>query len=221
VKIKFLSFLAGMALLAGCVQTKQAFTPQPPLQSFHGNVPGPSIIMRRVAVLPISCDTPIEASLGELDSAVTAELAKTSLFELVPITREALDSRFGRRQFSSVEVLPGDVLTKLRADYGVDGVLFTDLTHYRPYLPISIGMRSKLIDVQTGEVRWAFDHLFDTSNIATAREAEGYYLTTTTPSRAVEHGLDSTAILQSPSRFTKYVAWEAFRSLLDPAAIPN
>ena len=220
--MKLLPFLTAITLLASCVQMpNEVFRPQPPLHSFHENVAGPVVPMRRIAVLPISCDLPLEASVGELDAAVTSELAKTSLFELVPISREALGSRFGRRQFSSVEVLPGELLATLRADYGVDGVLFTDLTHYRPYLPISIGMRSKLIDAQSGQIRWAFDHLFDAGNVATAKEAAGYYLTTTTPSPSVEHGVDAAAVLQSPSRFTKYVAWEAFRSLLDPTAILN
>lgn len=184
-------------------------------------MPGPVSQIRRVAVLPVAYETPLEASLTQLDGAVTMELAKTSLFELVPVSREALDVRFGRRQFTSVEVLPGELLRTLRADFGVDGILFTDLTYYRPYQPISIGVRSKLVDAQTGQVRWAFDHLFDAGNLETAAAAEGYYLATTPPPPTLEHPHNGAAVLQSPSRFTKYVAWEAFRSLLDPTKLPN
>jgi len=191
-----------------------------PFPSYHDRTPGQP--MRRVALLPIACETPLEASLGELDGAVRQELAKTAMFELVPVTRDELYARFGRRQFSSVEVLPAELLTRLRTDYGVDGVLFTDLTHYQPYQPISIGMRSKLIDADTGQVRWAFDHLFDAGNSVTAQAAENYYLAHTPPPPTVEHPVSGRPVLQSPSRFTKYVAWEAFRSLLDPpASIPN
>jgi hypothetical protein len=200
---------------------KTVYQPAPPMQSFHAQLPSPVSQIRRVAVLPVAYETPLEASLGELDAAVTMELAKTSMFELVPVSRQALDIRFGRRQFSSVEVLPGELLTTLRADYGVDGILFTDLTHYRPYQPISIGVRSKLVDAQTGQVRWAFDHLFDSGNLETAKAAEGHYLATTPPPPTLEHPHDGAAVLQSPSRFTKYVAWEAFRSLLDPTQLSN
>ena len=177
--------------------------------------------MRRVAVLPLASETSLEAALSELDAAIRQELAKTSMFELVPISRAMLEARFGRNCFSSVEVLPGELLTTLRVEFGVDGVLFTDLTHYRPYKPISIGVRSKLIDVQTGEVRWAFDHLFDAGNLATAKAAGGYYVASTPPPPIAKYGDPGLAILQSPSRFTKYVAWEAFRSLLNPTAIIN
>lgn len=175
--------------------------------------------MRRVAVLPVTYDVPREASLGEVDAALTQELAKTSLFELVPVSRESLDALVSHRQISSVEVLPGELLTKLTTAYGVDGVLFTDLTYYRPYQPIAIGLRSKLIDVRTGRIRWAFDHLFDAGNLDTAAAARGYYHATTPWRPTVDPVLpeDSGApVLQSPSRFAKYVAWEAFRSLLTP-----
>jgi hypothetical protein len=172
--------------------------------------------------MPISYHAPSEGSLDELDAALTQELARTSLFELVPISRQTLDSHFGRRQFSSVEVLPDALLATLRTDYGVDGILFTDLTSYRPYQPIAIGLRSKLIDAHSGQVRWAFDHLFDAGNLETVRAAEGYYLATNPPPPVIEPKYYSgAAVLQSPSRFTKYVAWEAFRSLLSQTAVIN
>jgi hypothetical protein len=219
---QFLYFILATLFLASCMQVpKRAYQPEPPMRSFHAAVAGSAFPIRRVAVLPIAFDTSLEASLGELDAAMAQELAKTSMFELVPVTRAALESSFGRRQFSSVEVLPGELLTKLRADYGVDGVLFTDLTYFRPYQPISIGVRTKLVDAQSGQVRWAFDRLFDTGNSTTAKAAEGYYLATTPRSPAAEPNDKGAAVLQSPSRFTKYVAWEAFRSLLDTPAIFN
>jgi len=207
-------------LLGACsVQKEQAFVPPPAIHSFHDQTQGQPI--RRVAILPIACDLPLESSLGELDAALREELGKTSLFELVPVSRETLATEFGRRQVSSVEVVPGDFLTKLRFAYGVDGVLFTDLTHYRPYRPIAIGLRSKLVDANTGQVRWAFEHLFDAGNAITANAAEHWYRAMTPPPPTKEHPRDGTAVLQSPSRFSKYVAEEAFRSLLDPPSLPN
>jgi hypothetical protein len=220
--LSFVFFACAATFLAACVEgPKQAYVPAAPVPSFHAMVPPPVRQIRRVAVMPIAYETPLEASLGELDAALREELAKTSMFEIVPVSRETLETSFGHRQFSSVEVLPGDFLSKLRAQYGVDGILFTDLTHYRPYQPISIGLRSKLVEAYSGRVRWAFDHLFDAGNAATAEAAEGYYLATTPPPPTAEHPSNGPAVLQSPSRFTKYAAWEEFRSLLNTAALPN
>ena len=213
------SLLLALGFFVGCTEMPHVFQPGPPMQSFHSNVSGTQI--RRVAVLPIAYATAEEASLAELDAVLMQELGKTTMFELVPVSRDALDTRFGRRAFSSVEVLPGEILSKLRTDYGVDGILFTELTHYRPYQPISIGVRSKLVDTSTGQIRWAFDHVFDAGNFATARAAEEYYLATTTPPPIVEHPVTGAAVLQSPSRFTQYVAWEAFRSLIKQPVYAN
>src|SRR5689334_6697516 len=197
----------------------QALHLGPTIPSYRPQV-SPENPMRRVALLPVTYDIPYDTSLSEVDAALTRELAKTSLFELVPVSRESLDKLIGHRQLSSVEVLPGELLSKLSATYGVDGVLFTDLTAYRPYQPITIGLRSKLIDVRTGQIRWAFDHLFDAGNLETSAAARGYYVAITTPRHlTVEPQLPDESgapVLQSPSRFAQYVAWEAFRSLLTP-----
>jgi hypothetical protein len=206
--------------LAGCATAKKLVAkPVPPVPSFHSEPADGTVAMRRIAVLPLSSEIPLGASLGQIDSALNEELTKTALFEVVPVSREALETRFGRKQFSSVEVLPGELLVKLRAEYGVDGVLFTDLTHYNPYRPLAIGVRAKLVDIQSGKVRWAFDHLFDTGNPDTAKAAQCYFTDNTRANYPVP--ADGAAILQSPARFSKYVAWEAFRSLLNTTPIPN
>ena len=221
-KSSALLFCAAIAILwlAGCATAqKLACKSSPPVPSFHAESAGEGTAMRRVAVLPLSCEMPLGASLGQLDMAFNEELTKTTMFEVVPVSRDVLEARFGRKQFSSVEALPGELLAKLRADFVVDGVLFTDLTHYHPYRPLAIGVRSKLVDAQSGQLRWAFDHLFDTGNSDTAKAAQRYYLENTRPNYPVAP--DGTAALQSPSRFSKYVAWEAFRSLLNTGPIPN
>jgi hypothetical protein len=213
-----LLFCLGLLAVSCECPHHEAYHTGPPIPSFRPEVT-PENPMRRVAVLPVTYEIPNESSLSEVDAALTQELGKTSLFELVPVSRESLAALVGRRQVLSVEVLPGELLAKLSATYGVDGVLLTDLTYYRPYQPLAIGLRSKLIDVRTGRIRWAFDHLFDAGNLETANAARGYYVTTSPWRPTVEPPLPEESgapVLQSPSRFAKYVAWEAFRSLLTP-----
>jgi hypothetical protein len=180
-----------------------------PVPSYHAATDG--VAMRRVAVLPLYAEHP-GASLTELDSNFQAELAKTSAFEIVAIDRATLEAGFGQRQISSVEPLPADLLPKLSAKYGVDGVLLTDVTHYFPYRPIAVGVRCKLIDARSGRIEWAFDHLFDSGNPAIADAARRFYIEQSDVHSPI--GNDGTAILQSPSRFSKYVAHEAYRSMV-------
>jgi hypothetical protein len=206
-----LPFAALPLLLAGCAAPKLVKNlAQPPIPSYHQDANATP--MRRVAVLPIDFDQEPETIPNELDLVFHAELAKTSAFEIIPISREELRAHFGIPQLSSVQIVPGDLLARLVQDYGVDGVLFTDVTHYFPYRPIAIGVRCKLVDARTGAERWVFDHLFDSGTAPVAGAAKQFSADQESELSPIPN--DGTGILDSPSQFGKYVAHETYRSLL-------
>ncbi len=198
-------------LFAGCVVTKVTRSVlEPPIASYQQN--DNTVPMRRVAVLPIYVDDnqqPIPPA--ELDLVFHAELTKTSKFEVVPISRAELKADFGFSQISSTQIIPGDVLTRLANEYAADGILFTDLTHYSPYRPVAIGVRCKLVDSRSGVQRWVFDHLFDTASPDIALDAKRYCMEEEDEQLPIP--TDGESILQSPTQFGKYVAYETYRSL--------
>jgi len=212
---RFVCFAAVSALL-GCSNTRRVVNlcPPPPLPSYHDLKEG--IPIRRVAVLPLSYEAGNVNFPRDMDAAFNAELSKTSMFELVVVGRPEMEAIFGRQQVSSVGALPGEFLGEIAAQFGVDAVLFTDITHYFPYQPISIGVRTKLVDVRSGEIRWAFDYLFDSGKPKVAATARQFFLTNTQTNLPVKNDGDS--VLQSPLRFSRYVAWETYRSLVSKPA---
>jgi hypothetical protein len=203
---------AVLVLGVGCETPKvvRAIT-QPAIPSYHEDA-ADATPMRRVAVLPIDFDQDTASTSNELDLIFHAELTKASAFEVIPISREELSAHFGIPQLSSVQVIPGDLLMRLIQDYNVDGVLFTDVTHYYPYRPIAIGVRCKLVDAHTGVQRWVFDHLFDSGAPEVAGAAKQFAVDE--ESEQLPIATDGSGILDSPSQFGKYVAHETYRSLL-------
>jgi hypothetical protein len=200
-----------VVLLAGCAAARVVNTiVQPVIPSYHQN--GDGVPIRRVAVLPIYFDDQHQVTPNDLDLVFHAELTKTSAFEIIPISREELSSHYGITQVSSVQLVPRDLLARLITDYGVEGILFTDLTHYSPYRPISIGVRCKLVDARSGIERWVFDHLFDAGNPTVAIAAKEFSINQDNEQLPIP--TDGTNILQSPREFGKYVAHETYRSLL-------
>lgn len=183
---------------------------QPTIPSFRQDVDAEP--MRRVAVLPIDFDEDTQTFPNELDLVFHAELTKASAFEVIPISRAELSAHFGIPELSSVQVIPGDLLARLVQDYGVDGVLFTDVTHYYPYRPLAIGVRCKLVDARTGVQRWVFDHLFDSGAPDVAVAAKQFAIQMECEQLPI--ATDGAGILDSPSQFGKYVAHETYRSLL-------
>lgn len=194
----------------GCATPKivRNFT-QPVIPSYHQDN---GISLRRVAVLPIDFDEDVQSTPEDLDLVFHAELTKASVFEVVPISREELRTHFGIPRISSAGVIPGDLLPRLVADYGVDGVLFTDVTHYFPYHPIAIGVRCRLVDASSGVQRWVFDHLFDSGAPQVAIAAKQFSIDQQCEQLPI--ATDGSGILDSPSQFGKYVAHETYRSLL-------
>ncbi len=199
-------------LFSGCQTGKKAVTfvkPQPPQNYFSGEPIG--IPIRRVALLPIYNDRYPAEHLRVMDAAFNAELTKKSIFEVVPVSRSSMESFFGHRQLASVETLPADLLEKLRDRYGVDGVIFTDITHYSAYRPLAIGVRAKLVDASSGEIRWAFDYIFDSGNPAIALAAKTYQ--TRYNGDNLPLAGDGGTVLISPTRFARFVANQTYVSL--------
>ena len=74
-----------------------------------------------------------------------------------------------------------------------------------------MAVRAKLVDVSSGEVRWAFDYVYDTGNAAVAESAKQFQLRYTNEQQPLRS--DGGTILLSPSRFAKYVASQTYATL--------
>jgi hypothetical protein len=148
--------------------------------------------------------------VAPIESAFVRELSQYNIFEVIPITREDLVGQFGVESYHSAAALPADFLQQFTRKLGVDAILFTDLTHYSPYQPISIGIRSKLVSARDGHPLWSFDTVFDSARPDVQTAASHYHRDLSHPAYPLE---DASAILQSPSRFAKYVAYATYGTI--------
>lgn len=206
------AFTGVISLLTGC-QTHQVTPPRPkadaPQNWFLPTVGGR--VMRRVALLPVYHERFPSEALQDLDYAFNSELAKKTVFEVVPVSRRQMEGLIGLREVSSVDKIPGDLFKKLKEHYGVEGVMFTDVTHYSPYRPVAVGVRSKLVDIETGRIHWASDVLFDSSNSGVAEAARRYQRVLGRDNFPVEG--DGGTILLSPRLFAQFAAYSNYISL--------
>ena len=182
--------------------------------------------MRRLAVFPIYSTRPIDQTQRDMDGIFRAELSKVVKYEIVQVSRTDMASLIDREAVSSSEIIPSSVMAMLRQKYGADAVLFTDFTLFRPYRPIAIGVRSKIVDVKTMDILWMADGILDSaepdvSNLATSFSESGLqmrYISDKIPKgKQREQGSGNQIILQSPRLYAGFVAHEAFSSLAPPA----
>ncbi len=203
-----------VSLCGGCATLKHVYAPVPPVPPPPPNVftaPVPSEPLRRVALLPMHSTAFPDHYVRELDVAFQTELSKRAVFEVVPVSRAQMEALFGERQFSSTEALPAGALARLGEQCGVDGVLFTDLTQFSPYRPVSMGIRTKLVAASTGQIRWAFDNVFDAGNARVAESAKRFQIAFSNEHQPLTS--DGGSVLLSPVRFAKFVASETYASL--------
>jgi hypothetical protein len=164
--------------------------------------------IRRVAVLPVHTTQNFSEAQRDFDAIFRGELGKMLRFEVVPVTRPELSAVLQREQITSYEDIPAELLLILRDKYGADAVLFTEVTHYRPYRPLAIGVRCKLLELASQRVIWSADSVLDSANVEVADAARIYAQTPTqTPFPS------GNVVLQSPRRFAAFAAHHIFSTL--------
>lgn len=166
--------------------------------------------LARVAILPVFNDAKQGPNLTLMDSVFYSELNKTLLFEVVPASRAMMKMQFGQPHFSTVDPIPAELFPKIKSACNAQAALFVEITHYDPYRPMAIGLRSKLADLETGQILWAFDQVFDAGDPRVAHSAMQYFEQLNTNQYPLNR---AESILQSPERFSRFVAYAAFQTL--------
>ena len=105
----------------------------------------------------------------------------------------------------------GPSMLSMANRYAVDGILQMELTHYRPYKPLQLGVRSRLVHLnESGDVLWSVDEMFDSGDKTVAIAARKYaeeYVDQPFPLQS------SYSVLMSPSRYAAYVGNALFETL--------
>lgn len=209
--VKHLSLPLLAILFAGCAsQARNVAGVAAPENVFSYGRRLPNTV-QRVAVMPLVCAQP-RADLPEgreaLSPVLLGELIRTKRFEVVSAGSESLRVRTGRSEWSGAEALPADFFESLRRSYGCDAVLFSELTVFRAYAPISVGWRFKLVDVRTRQILWSADEVFDAPPPSVAKETLSewcpYYR---------ETAKDDWAVRNSPRQLGQYAAAQMFATL--------
>jgi hypothetical protein len=204
----------GLMLLAGCMTKPSTdaarngpfFTPVN-----HSGDPQLPASLRRVVVLPVCGGQVARAeSVVPLDAVFVSELEKYNRFEVVTLSRADCLEWFQLPEISSTAALPHDFMAVLQRRFGADAVMFIDLTVYRAYPPLALGVRAKLATLGNVRLVWTFDNVFSTSDPTVANSARHHFLNSNR--RGVPADF-TTSVLQSPTRFAAYVAWETFGTL--------
>ncbi len=207
---------AGVCLLAGCSTPQFGDTvigrSYQPANVYRPVWTLPSHV-RRVAVLPLTGDAGAEdfaAGREILEPALQEEVAKIRRFEAVLVTPEELRLRTGQPGWNTRDKLPANLFEMLKAAYGCDAVLFSQVTVFRGYPPLAVGWRLRLVESRGAQTLWAADEVFDAGQTAVVNGARRYQQR---QQRDPSAYADSRSILDSPRRFAHYTAGTLLHTL--------
>lgn len=205
--------LAASLLLTGCAFLEIEVPPRPAPAYVPTNHKGDARLphdIQRVAMLPAhGGDVADPESAAALDPVLLTALQRQVRFEVVTVSREDCRRLFGSGSVGSTDALPPGLLEKIAATYAVDAVLFTDITVYQPYRPLTLGFRAKLATARDVRLVWAFDEVFSGGQAAMLTSVQDYYAGVD-KSAAMDV---SSAVFQSPTRFGAVAADLMFRTL--------
>lgn len=164
----------------------------------------------RVVVLPCFYSDQDSPVLNYVDEIFHQELSQERIFETLRLSPKQMKEQFGVERVASNHPLPENFLRRLEELTGANGVLFVDIDSYRAYRPMALGVRSKLVDLKTGEFMWAIDETFDSGH------ADVMASTKLFQNRSQVRALSlktSGSVMHSPRIFTKYVAASCFSTM--------
>jgi hypothetical protein len=211
----FAAFSLTLCLFSGCAGlSNMGHVAEKPAQPVHLNHGGDAKLpsgLQRVILLPLAGGSVASPeSVSALDPVLIAALQLQNRFEVVPLTREECRRYFQNDEISSVSAIPSNLMSVLKREYAADAVLFVDLTVYRAYHPLAIGLRAKLAMLDGAHLAWTFDTVFSADDPAVAENAIRF-LKSRDPG-----GLPADLIavdLESPLRFGTYASNAMFATL--------
>lgn len=157
--------------------------------------------IRRVLLLPFEYNIDREAVIDEVTEAFSVELRKIGSFEVIVPTgnKTAIVPEHEIWAKGSVNI---STLVSLKKKYDVDAIIFGNITHYRPYEPMLLGVKVGMISTDTGSVVWSADGVFDSNENEVAELVKQYFESTHQKSALYGWKL----ILLSMRRYSQFVA---------------
>ena len=168
--------------------------------------------VRRVAVLPLSyreSSALLVSGKESLAPVLANELTKAGRFESFLVEPAQLKQWTGREHWDAYEALPAAFFKVLVETTGADAVLFPTLSEYKPYPPMTIGWRMKLV-ATNADILWAVEDVFDASELGVSNAARRYDREHVRNNPVLE---DSRSVLLSPTRFGQYTLQAIFETL--------
>lgn len=145
---------------------------------------------------------------ADVTDALFQALQKKQVFSLATVNQTDPDWRSLQIDADSPYSL--EQLGEMRKTLNCNAVLTGTITTYQPYPHLNIGLRLKLIDLADGQLLWAFEQIWDTTDKTTEKRIKDYFQAQI---RSEITPLHERLVVVSSLKFVKFVAYEVAKTM--------
>jgi hypothetical protein len=192
--------------------------PQPPRTGHYYINPRANFpTVGRVVLLELD-NLSARQEISEILTQVLAdELGKRHLFSIQKVMRS--DHVWQSLNLDNMKAHTLDDLAAARQTLGTDAVIFGSIQRYMPFPNLQMSLNLKLIDTRSGQLLWAFEDVWDSSDKAVEQRMQVYF---SEQMRTGYEPMDWKILITSPRAFERFVAFEVAQTLPNlPHSIPS
>lgn len=172
--------------------------------------------MGRIALVELGNQTGFHEISQDMSNSLFQELQKKQMFGLAYIAEN--DPAWRSMQLEQDASYSFEQLLEMRKTLKCDAAMIGSVTSYKPYPHMAIGLQLRIIDLTDGELLWALEQVWDTTDKTTGHRMRKYYgdLVVGTERLSVIGPETPSAQLGfvSSLKFVKFVAYETAGTLV-------
>ena len=161
----------------------------------------------RTVLVELANDSDFPHISADVTKALFHELQKKQIFGLTVVRQNAPEWQSLRLDMNKYTL---EQLSAIRKTLKCDAVLKGTVTGFKPFPHMAIGIRIELRDLTDGQLLWALEQIWDTTDKTTKQRLEKYYKHHLLPGSAV---LEEKLGTVSSLKFIKFVAYETSETL--------
>lgn len=131
--------------------------------------------IKKVLIAPFSYESGPERIEEKVARDFAVELGKTGVFQVIKpsfVSDELVAAKRNLWERGSIDV---NTLLKVKKEFGVDGIVFGEVTHYKPFMPLTLGLRIVIISALSGGTVWSVEGVYDSDHKDVVQAAKNYY----------------------------------------------
>lgn len=183
-------------------------TPEPQKNYFYINPIKKPNSVGRVVLVELQNESSYPQISMDIAEALFQAMQKKQVFGLTVIAQN--EPSWRSLQFREESTLDLNQMVTIRDTLQCDGLLVGTISEFRPYPHMAIGLRLKLLDLADGQLLWALEQIWDSTDKMTHDRIANYFKSVKGSGLAPLHEQLTTV---SPLEFIKFVSYEVAETI--------